>query len=511
MRWCKGLLSVFLFLFMYGCNEPATVYPYIDITLNSLDSLRNKQYAISPKAVKWYIDSLRLASKDTTFVDLYVNRYYANGNPYIWIDMRGASERVDSLVDVLSGIENEAISKKTVFFSQITEALGSIRRLDFKPHRNINYTLASLEYFSTKAFLRYVAGMHFGFINPGKFMNRLEMEEPEDSLCEKYRTLYDIPTQKCDRKYLDSMLACAASSILAREMRNTACRNRNYTFLREQYARKDLTLAQRRALAVNMERFRWQVPSGEGKYVWINVPDFILRAMDEGHEALQMKVCVGSRKHKTPLLTSRIKRLELNPVWTVPQSIIRREIAVRHAEDEEYFERNNMRIIDKTTEEEVMPGDVSAEMLKSGNYRVVQDKGEANSLGRMIFRFDNDFAIYLHDTPNRRAFNYKQRTVSHGCIRLEKPLELAVFLLDEKDPLVIDKIKIAIDLPPDTEKGKELANDEDYKRIGLKTFKPEVPLYITYYTACPDNDGNVVYTSDPYGYDERMSRLLGSY
>ena len=353
--------------------------------------------------------------------------------------------------------------------------------------------------------------MHFGFINPGKFMNRLEMEEPEDSLCEKYRTLYDIPTQKCDRKYLDSMLACAASSILAREMRNTACRNRNYTFLREQYARKDLTLAQRRALAVNMERFRWQVPSGEGKYVWINVPDFILRAMDEGHEALQMKVCVGSRKHKTPLLTSRIKRLELNPVWTVPQSIIRREIAVRHAEDEEYFERNNMRIIDKTTEEEVMPGDVSAEMLKSGNYRVVQDKGEANSLGRMIFRFDNDFAIYLHDTPNRRAFNYKQRTVSHGCIRLEKPLELAVFLLDEKDPLVIDKIKIAIDMPPDTEKGKELANDEDYKRIGLKTFKPEVPLYITYYTAYPDNDGNVVYTSDPYGYDERMSRLLGSY
>ena len=92
--------------------------------------------------------------------------------------MRGASERVDSLVDVLSGIENEAISKKTVFFSQITEALGSIRRLDFKPHRNINYTLASLEYFSTKAFLRYVSGMHFGFINPGKFMNRLEMEEP---------------------------------------------------------------------------------------------------------------------------------------------------------------------------------------------------------------------------------------------------------------------------------------------------------------------------------------------
>ena len=129
----------------------------------------------------------------------------------------------------------------------------------------------------------------------------------------------------------------------------------------------------------------------------------------------------------------------------------------------------------------------------------------------MIFRFDNDFAIYLHDTPNRRAFNYKQRTVSHGCIRLEKPLELAVFLLDEKDPLVIDKIKIAIDMPPDTEKGKELANDEDYKRIGLKTFKPEVPLYITYYTAYPDNDGNVVYTSDPYGYDERMSRLLGSY
>ena len=168
-------------------------------------------------------------------------------------------------------------------------------------------------------------------------------------------------------------------------------------------------------------------------------------------------------------------------------------------------------IIEKASGEEVDVSTVSAEMLKSGKYKVVQSKGEGNALGRMIFRFKNNFSIFLHDTPNRDAFNRPFRAVSHGCIRLEKPFELAVFLLDDKAPLVIDKMRIALDMPPETEEGMKLAEKRNHPVMGVKSFKPAIPLYITYLTAYPDKNGNIVYTQDPYGYDDKIMSLLHNY
>lgn len=512
MRCFKGILPLFLFLFLYACEKPHTTFPFQNISLNDFDSLRNSAYVISAKKIDWYIDSLRLASHDTTFVDGFVNQYYANRSAYLWIDMRGADSRVDTLAHLLSRAEQEAVSVKTVFLLQISAALARLRAFDFTKNKNINLTLAEIEYFSTKAIVKYAAGMHFGFINPKKFMNALEKEDPSDTLNNKFRVLYAVPTETCDRKFLENVLQNVSKSSFVDEIYSDADKNANYVRLREEYTRKDLTLTQRRKLTVNMERCRWENVRELQKYIWINIPEFTLRAVDKvRNESLPMKVCVGSKNHKTPLLNGRIKRLELNPEWTVPQSIIRNEIAARHAEDEEYFERNQMRIIDKETNEEMLPAEVNADELKSGKYRVVQDKGDGNSLGRMIFRFDNDFAIYLHDTPNRQAFSRAQRMVSHGCIRVEKPLDLAVFLLEDKDSLVIDKIRIAIDLPPQTESGRKLAAKEDYKRMGLKTFNPEVPVLITYYTAYPDSNGHIIYTSDPYEYDDKIFRLLQTY
>ena len=180
MKYCKGLLFVFLFFVLYGCGKSAPAYPYAELSINDFDSLRNENYLINPRAVQWYIDSIRLASRDTAFVDFYVNGYYAKQNPYIWIDMFGADSRVDTLAKQLAQVENEAIKSKTVFVKRITEALQQLRDFDFTAKGNINRTPAVLEYFSTKSLLRYVAGMKFGFINPKKFMNRLEKEDPED-------------------------------------------------------------------------------------------------------------------------------------------------------------------------------------------------------------------------------------------------------------------------------------------------------------------------------------------
>ena len=141
-------------------------------------------------------------------------------------------------------------------------------------------------------------------------------------------------------------------------------------------------------------------------------------------------------------------------------------------------------------------------MLLSGQYRVKQDNGEGNSLGRLIFRFPNHFSIFLHDTDNKRAFKRENRAISHGCIRVEKPLELAVFLLDEPDEDIINKIRTAIGLPPLGKSPESMPADDNPLRTSTQRFKPPVPIFIQYYTLFPSAGGKWKDYPDPYGYDE---------
>lgn len=511
MKQVGKIMLFFLPLFFVGCKKGEVVHPYSNISYDYYDSLRQSKYAINAAKVRWYIDSLRLVTQDTVYCDIYVDKYYASGNPYIWIDMHGSDSRADSLSQILSTIDSDAVRKATVFQPQLHKALNALRNFDFSNGRNINLCLAEIEYYSTKGLVRYACGLRYGFINPGKLLNNLDKENPDDTLDTRCRTLYDVPTESAGKNYLEKIIGWARSHELKDKLSEVHNLNPNYLKLREEYSRKGLSKEQRMKIAVNMERYRWRTDRTGKKYVWINLPEFILRAIDEeSGETLEMKICEGSREHKTPLLTSNIERVELNPVWTVPQSIIKREIAPNHAGDAEYFEKRKMKIIDKNSGDEVPPALASADMLKSGNFAVVQNKGEGNALGRMIFRFNNSFAIFLHDTPNHSAFDGSYRAVSHGCIRLEKPFELAVFLLDDKDPLTIDKMRVAVDLPPITPEGIDYAHSQ-HKPMGYHTYKPSVPLYITYFTAYASANGKITYTPDPYGYDNIIFSLLQSY
>ncbi len=510
MRIFGGIVIAFLVAFLAGCKKQRAYYPYENLGCEYYDTLRNAKYAIDGKKVWWYVDSLRLSSRDTTFVDLFVNKYYASRRPFLWIDTKGADCRMDSLESILSSVAGDGINPSAVYQPYIIKALRSLRNFDFGKVGNINLCLAQIEYYSTKGLVRYACGMRFGFVNPYRFYNRMDLVNEEDTLCTSFRTLYDTPTETPGREYITELLCSIADGGFTKLAKKALCTDSRYLQLRREYQKKGTGIAKKRLLAVNMERFRWRTNmKTNGKYVWINLPEFMLRAVDErGGETLEMRVCAGSLKHKTPQLYGELERLELNPVWTVPQSIIRKEIAPKHAGEESYFERNRMKIIEKSTGEEVEPSAVSAEMLKNGQYSVVQAKGEGNSLGRMIFRFRNNLSIYLHDTPNREAFNRKSRAVSHGCIRLEKPLALAVFMLGDKDPLEIDKMRIAVDMPPKSEEGRKLIEKENFRTAGIKKIKPPVPLYITYITAYPGRDGKIVYTPDPYEYDNKLLHLL---
>ena len=220
-----------------------------------------------------------------------------------------------------------------------------------------------------------------------------------------------------------------------------------------------------------------------------------------------MKICFGSVGHKTPLVTGEITRLELNPFWLIPKSIVKKDIA-NHIGDTAYFSQKRFKIVDLNTGEYISPLAASKDMLESMRYVVRQDKGEDNSLGRMIFRFPNNFSIYLHDTNNKEAFNKECRAVSHGCVRLEKPYELAIFLLDNPDEDYIDQIRLSLDMEPLTEHGRK-QRKMNFKTIKYCNYKPAIPLSILYYTCYPIEGGeSFVYYPDVYHYDSGLYQLL---
>ena len=263
-------------------------------------------------------------------------------------------------------------------------------------------------------------------------------------------------------------------------------------------------------LRVNMERARWQYVQEKGKkYVKANVAAFMLQAINEETDSVvEMRICCGEPKNKTPLLASKISYMEMNPYWHVPQNIIVKEMIPAYRRDSAYFSKNRLKVYDKEGLQ-LNPHDIKWSNYKKGTPFVVkQDNKQGNSLGRIIFRFPNAFSVYLHDTPSRWTFTRANRAVSHGCVRLEKALDFAFFLLPERDEKLEDRIRLSMDIPPVTVFGKKLLNNENYKEMTNYSLKERVPLYLDYYTTYLSADGTLSYCDDVYKYDAPLLEAL---
>ena len=263
-------------------------------------------------------------------------------------------------------------------------------------------------------------------------------------------------------------------------------------------------------LKVNLERARWQYKPEKGtKYVIANIAAFMLQAFNEETDSiLEMRICCGSVRNKTPLLYSKIYYMELNPYWNVPQNIIRKEIIPSYRRDTTYFTRNRMKVYDKNGNR-VNPHDIKWAKYTAGvPFTVKQDNKEGNSLGRIIFRFPNPYAVYLHDTPSRWAFNRSNRAVSHGCVRLERALDFAFFLLEKPDELLEDRIRIAMDIAPKSDEGKKLNRSEAYRELKHYSLKEAIPLFLDYQTMYLAADGKLSYCDDIYKYDDPLLEAL---
>lgn len=263
-----------------------------------------------------------------------------------------------------------------------------------------------------------------------------------------------------------------------------------------------------RTLVVNLERLRWKNKPAESRYVIVNIPDFELNVIENGKSALNMKVCVGEGRnkdhentlieyddsdkvdrpfsHETPQLNSLIYVADVNPIWNIPQSIASKEILVEAAKDRYYLSNKNIDVY-KNGHKVEDTETINWSQVKKDNspYEFKQQPGADNSLGKIKFLFPNETNVYLHDTPAQLPFKQAMRAVSHGCVRLEKPLDFAHALYGDgpKYDMITKKIK------------------EDNPEPTSISLSPKVPVYITYITCWVDDSGTIQFRPDIYAQD----------
>jgi murein L,D-transpeptidase YcbB/YkuD len=252
--------------------------------------------------------------------------------------------------------------------------------------------------------------------------------------------------------------------------------------------------AKARQIIVNMERWRW-LPRGLGKkHVMVNQAAFEVRIVSSGKTIDRRRVVVGKPYHKTPMFSHTIQYADFNPTWTVPRSIAGNEILPKLRKDPSYLERNNYKVHTswKADAPVMNPHSVdwSAVNGKKFPYKIVQQPGDNNALGQVKIMFPNKFNVYLHDTQSKSLFSKSVRAFSHGCIRVEKPLDFTEKLFGSR-ALNQSKMK------------KILANPST-QRVHVK--KP-VPVHLAYFTTWVEG-GKVSFYKDVYGRDKLVSNLL---
>ena len=245
-------------------------------------------------------------------------------------------------------------------------------------------------------------------------------------------------------------------------------------------------------IAITMDRYK-QLPSKlPGQYIWVNIPEYYMYLKENDTVRLKSKVVVGKPITHTPVLSSSITDMITYPQWTIPTSIIKKEILPGLKKDPGYTLKKGYSLIDKDGNE-IDPYFVDWSKYETGiPYKVVQGSGDDNALGVMKFNFSNKYSVYLHDTNQRYLFAKKIRALSHGCVRVQKWDSLAYYIL-RNDSLAGKKA-----LPTDS-LNKWLA----FKEKHVIPVRKRIPLFIRYFT-CDVVDDEIVFYDDVYGDDRRL-------
>lgn len=250
-------------------------------------------------------------------------------------------------------------------------------------------------------------------------------------------------------------------------------------------------------IAITLDRYKLSPDTLPVKYIWVNLPSYYLELWDHDTVVIRSKIIVGKPATRTPVLYSTISDMVTYPQWTIPESIIKKDILPGLKKDPGYLARKGFNLVDDKGEV-VDPFTIKWAKYTNGiPWKIMQGSGDDNALGVLKFNFNNPYSVYLHDTNERYLFANSDRDLSHGCVRVQKWEELAFYIArndslnktkDQKLAYTVDSIKTW------------LAN-KDRKRIIIKN---RLPLYIGYFSCEAKND-KIVFYDDIYKDDEALA------
>jgi murein L,D-transpeptidase YcbB/YkuD len=370
--------------------------------------------------------------------------YKQNGYQLVWISASRPRAQIDGLIRAL----------RTAGQDGLDPADYHVDELDVLRHapipRDDRQKAIDLDLRATYAYLRYASDLTRGTVDPEDVDPRWHVA-PSD---------VDLHTR------LETALG---ENQVEQSLQDLAPKAPQYQGLKHQLAlhRQQGDEAAVQQIAMNMERWRWLPDDLGSRHVMVNIPAFRLDVIEGGKSVLAMNVVTGKKASPTPVLSDRMKYVVFSPYWNIPSDIVEHEIAPKAEKDPGYLERNDIEVDEE-----------------GGRYR--QRPGKGNSLGLVKFVFPNHFNVYLHDTPAHALFDRIERDFSHGCVRLERPMDLAKYVLRDQTEWTEDKISAAM------QAGVERS----------VTLEEPLPIYLVYFTAW-EEDGVLKTVPDVYGHDRR--------
>jgi len=366
--------------------------------------------------------------------------YKQNGYRLVWSDGKRPRGYAEGLIRALRAAGEHGLDPVDYRVDDLDAARGS-----FAPEQAVDFDLRA-----THAYLRYGWDLTRGTIDP-------EDVDPQWHAAPRNVDLHN------------ALASGVGEGDIGRSLERLAPASPQYLGLKNQLARARAggDAGAVHQIAMNMERWRWLPDNLGQRYLLVNIPAFRLDAIENGKSVLDMKVVTGKKDSPTPVLVDEMTTVVFSPYWNIPDDIVDKEIRPKVDRDPSYLEKNHIEVDEA-----------------NGRYR--QLPGPGNSLGQVKFLFPNHYNVYLHDTPAQALFDRVERDFSHGCVRLDRPDDLAKYLL--RDQPQWTEAKIAEAMGSGTEQSVAL--------------KQPIPIYLVYFTAWEEG-GALKRVADVYGYDRR--------
>ncbi|CAG0933606.1 L,D-transpeptidase YcbB [Rhodocyclaceae bacterium] len=541
-----GLRGVFIILVLLASSLAIPVYPGYAGDLTNEVGKRLRDRIASAGAPPGIVVERELILTSRLIGRFYQKRAFRPA----WSGAEGPTPLADALVEALRQADAEGLRSGDYHLEQIETGLAAARQQPYLPE-----TLADLDLLLTDAWLLYASHLLAGHVNPETLGAEWYIRRPEADLVKRLRDALEsgdiagslnalIPDgpgygmlRHALKQYRDlaaqggwlaipdgptlkagdsdpRVTVLRARLIVTGELDPALAEGEEFDDEVEQgvirfqqrhgldpdgtvgprtLAALNVTAEEReKQIVVNLERMRWLPAELGSRYIMVNVANFGLDVVEEGQPVLTMRAIVGRTYRQTPSFTAKMNHLIFSPYWHIPHSIAVKDLLPKIQKDRRFLAKQKIRVFRGSSQ--INPASVNWRSLSEANfpYRLRQDPGPLNSLGRVKFMLPNRFNVYIHDTPSRELFDKAVRDFSSGCIRIDMPVELAEYLLADDPEWTSENILAAMEQP----------------REKLVRLRRPIPVYFLYSTAWVDAEGTIQFRDDLYGRDALVATAL---